>query len=299
VLRPFRVFEPESVEDACAFLAEAGSDAAVYAGGTELLLAMKENLLAPEYLVDVKRIGLGGVSTDAATGELRLGATATHREIETWAESNGDPWQALAEVERGVANVRVRNQGTIGGNLCFGEPHADPGTLLCAWDATVELADATRRRRLGIESFLLDEFSTALEENEVMTAILVPPRPLRSGSAYVRFGFLERPTLGVAALVALEEDGETVAEARIAVGAVGPRPERAEAAELALVGVEVGGASWARAAGLAAAETSETCTVSDEPHVSEEYKRHLVAVHVRRALEAGKARVPGRHREAA
>lgn len=290
MLTPFRVYEPESVEDACAFLADTGHDSAVYAGGTELLLAMKERLLAPAYLVDVKRIGLGGVSLDAETGELRLGATATHREIETWARSGAD-WQALAELEGSVANVRVRNQGTIGGNLCFGEPHADPGTLLTLWDATVELADRSGKRRLPIGGFFVDEFETALEEDEVMTAILIPRRPVRSASAYLRFGFLERPTLGVAALIALEPDGRTVGEARIALGAVGPHPERAEPAGRALVGAEIEGASWERAVALAAADAAETCTISEDGHASEEYKRHLVGVHVRRTLDVCRIRV--------
>jgi carbon-monoxide dehydrogenase medium subunit len=262
----------------------------VYAGGTELLLAMKENLLAPEYLVDVKRLALGNVSVSPA-GELRIGATSTHREIEAWALSGGEDWRALAELEAAVANIRVRNQGTIGGNLCFAEPHADPGTLLSAWDASVELAAVDGRRTLPIGEFLRDEFVTALEDSEIMTAIVVPPRPPRSASAYRRFAFLERPTVGVAALVALEPDGNTVADARIAVGAVGPRPERVTGAERGLIGAEVAGASWAQASARAAQEAAQECSVSADAHGSEEYKRHLVDVHVRRALETCRARL--------
>lgn len=290
LLKPFRVYEPESVEEACEFLGDVGPDAAVYAGGTELLLAMKEDLLAPAYLVDIKGLGFGGISSDADDGGVRLGATTTHREIEAWARSAGDEWRALAELESGVANVRVRNQGTIGGNLCFGEPHADPGTLLTAWDASVEVAGGGSRRRIPAAEILVDEFVTALEDDEIMTAVVVPPRPRRSASAYVRFGFLERPTLGVAAVLALEQEAGCVAAARIAIGAVGPRPERVESAEQLLVGAELDGSTWTRAIADAAAQAAATCSVSGDRHGSEEYKRHLVGVHVRRALELCGAR---------
>jgi carbon-monoxide dehydrogenase medium subunit len=290
VLNDFRLCAPESLEEACAFLAEHGADAAVYAGGTELLLAMKEGLAAPDYLVDVKPLRLAGIGVDADSGELRLGATATHREVEAFCEANA-PWRVLAELERRVANVRVRNQGTIGGNLCFGEPHADPGTLLTAWDAAVELADVAGRRRVAIGEFLVDEFATALEDGEVMTAVVVPPQPDRSASAYQRFGFLERPTLGVAARIALDPDGEHVSEAWIAVGAVGPCPQRLNAAERVLLGAGIEGRAWADGVELASAHAGEACTASGDSHGSEDYKRHLVRVFVRRALEACRVRV--------
>jgi carbon-monoxide dehydrogenase medium subunit len=289
VLKHFALCEPRSVGEACGLLDELGEDAAVYAGGTELLLAMKEQLLAPNYLVDVKRLGLGGVSHDDATGELRIGATATHREIEVWALERPE-WRALAEMERGVANARVRNQGTIGGNLCFAEPHADPATLLSAWDASVELAGPRGCRTVAVTDFLIDEFTTALEVGELMTGVVVPPLPPRSGSAYLKFGFLERPTLGVATSLALSADGETVAAARIAVGAVGDRPQRAPESEALLAAAEVHGAAWDAAVQAAAASAAESCEVGVDTHGSEDYKRHLVGVFVRRALELGRSR---------
>ncbi len=289
MLKSFRICEPGSVEEACEFLAQHGLAAAVYAGGTELLLAMKEDLLAPEYLVDVKHLGLGGISFSSSGREVRIGATTTHRELEAWSASRSQ-WEALAEMEHGVANVRVRNQGTIGGNLCFGEPHADPGTLLSAWDASVEITDPHGRRQLPIGGFLLDEFATALAEGDVMTAVVIPPAPARSGTAYLRFGFLERPTIGVATQVALDPDGETVSQTRIAVGAVGPRPERIEPAESELVGVHSGTGEWPMAVARAASRAAETCTVAADAHGSEDYKRHLVEVFVWRALEVARAR---------
>jgi carbon-monoxide dehydrogenase medium subunit len=297
VLNAFRMHTPDTLESACGFLAEHGPDAAVYAGGTELLLAMKEGLVTPEYLVDIKPLGLGGIALDAQTGELRLGATVRHREIEAFAAAR-EPWRALAELEREVANVRVRNQGTIGGNLCFGEPHADPGVLLAAWDAEVELVDPLAGRRLPICEFLVDEFTTALEDGEIMTAVTVPPQPARSASAYVRFGFLERPSLGVAARIVLAPDEQTVAHAAVAVGAVGPCPERLPGAEQALMSAGLHGDDWTAAVRLAAEHAADECRAEGDAHGAEDYKRHLVAVHVRRVLERCRGRLqPGARAE--
>jgi carbon-monoxide dehydrogenase medium subunit len=292
VLRSFQIYTPESVEQASGFLAEHGADAAVYAGGTELLLAMKEGLLSPEFLVDVKHLGLGAISTGDADGGVRIGATATHHEVEEWATSDTQ-WTALVELEHSVANVRVRNQGTIGGNLCFGEPHADPGTLLMAWDALVEVVGPGGSRRVPVAEFLVDEFATALADGDVMTAVLLPGRPARSGSAYARFAFLERPMLGVAAEVRLQQDAETISEARVAVGAVGPRPERMTEAEVQLTGVPVRGRDWAVALSRAASHAGECSRVVSDAYGSTEYKRHVVEVLVQRALEAARTRAVG------
>ena len=135
MLRPFRLEEPESVKEASESLARYGDSAKIYAGGTELLLAMKEGLIHFECLVNVKKIpGLDQITQD--NGSLRLGALSTHRQLEQ-SETLQEKLPVLVEMERNVANLRVREVGTIGGNLTFAEPHADPGTLLLALDATV------------------------------------------------------------------------------------------------------------------------------------------------------------------
>ena len=135
---PFELYEPTTVAEASALLARHGDAARLYAGGTELLLAMKEGLIRYDYLVNVKTIpGLAGIHVDA-DGVLRIGAAAPHRAVER------DPrvrarFPVIAGAEHDVANVRVREVGTLGGNLCFAEPHSDPGTLLQIFDATVRI----------------------------------------------------------------------------------------------------------------------------------------------------------------
>ena len=123
-LPPFTVHRPGSVEQASRLLADLGDDAAAYCGGTELLLAMKLGLAGYEHLVDLKRVyGLRGIGTDG--GAVRIGAATTHHEIETSATLRARYPEMRAMISR-VANLRVRSVGTLGGNLCFADPHSDP-----------------------------------------------------------------------------------------------------------------------------------------------------------------------------
>lgn len=143
MLQPFALEEPTSVREASALLAHYGEAARLYAGGTELLLAMKEGLLHYDRLINIKTIaGLAGITHDADA--LRIGAATTHRMLERSPEVHTH-FPALTHLEAHVANVRVRGTGTVGGNLCFAEPHTDPGTLLQVYDARVKL----RRNRMA------------------------------------------------------------------------------------------------------------------------------------------------------
>jgi carbon-monoxide dehydrogenase medium subunit len=279
-LAPFALHRPETVTQARDLLLELGDDAAVHAGGTEVLLLMKLGLASFGHLVDVKRIaGLGGVSVDD-TGTLRIGATATHRLIGRSPIVRAG-WPILADVERDVANIRVRTVGTLGGNLCFADPHSDPATWLLAANATVELAAGDDRRTLPVGDFLTGPWETALQPGELLVGVEVPPLPAGSGMAHLRFATHERPTATVSCLVRVE-DG-VLAEARIAVGSVGPRHVRAAAAESSLVGLAAHDPDRGvlRSAGEAAATAAEPDTDSNG---SAEFKADVVATLVERAL---------------
>src|SRR5262245_19632886 len=137
VLRPFALYQASTVGEASDVLAREGSDAVLYAGGTEILLVLKEGLLRAGSLVDVKRIpGLSEIGAD--DGHLTIGATATHRAVERSAVVR-DRCALVAGVARHVANIRVRSVGTVGGNLAFADPHSDLATLFLAFDAVVRL----------------------------------------------------------------------------------------------------------------------------------------------------------------
>src|SRR4029434_3866589 len=161
MLRRFRLEEPESVAEVSELLGRFGDSAKIYAGGTELLLAMKEGLVRYERLINVKGVkGLSDVVID--NGTIRIGALCTHRQVETSSELQ-QKLPVLVKLEQNVANVRVRQVGTIGGNLCFAEPHADPGTLLMALGAKMVAEKSSFKREITAEEFFVDAFDTSLE----------------------------------------------------------------------------------------------------------------------------------------
>lgn len=285
-LAAFRLHRPVSVVEATGLLDELGDDTAVYAGGTELLLLLKLQLAQVADLVDLKRIpGLDAISVDDQ-GTLSVGATATHRRIER-SPLVRTGWPALAFVEGHIANTRVRTIGTLGGNLCFADPHSDPASLLLAADARVTLGSGDGRRVLPLADFLLGPWETALAPGELLLSIEVPPLPAGSAMAHQRFHTHERPTATVSCLVRVEEG--RIAEARVAVGSVGPRPVRCAIAEGLLTGLPVDELDPAvlRQAGEAAATVAEPDTDSNG---SAEYKADLVAVLVGRAVRDASTR---------
>jgi aerobic carbon-monoxide dehydrogenase medium subunit len=289
VLRPFALYQPETVDEASEVLAREGSDAAVYAGGTEILLVLKEGLLRVGSLVDVKRIaGLSEIRGE--NGHLTIGATATHRAVE-----RSDVVRArcplIARVARHVANIRVRSVGTVGGNLAFADPHSDLATLFLAFDGVVRLSSRGGGRELSLDGFVRGPYETVRTEAEILTSVRLTPWPARAVGAYVKFGVYERPTLG--AVVALMRDGDgVVTGARLAVGCVTPRSRRLAAAEERLRGLTI--AEVSRHADEIATLAAADVDPIDDLHGSAEYKREMTRVFLRRALNVAAARAEGR-----
>jgi carbon-monoxide dehydrogenase medium subunit len=183
-------------------------------------------------------------------------------------------------MEADVANVRVREVGTLGGNLCFAEPHADPGSLLQVYDARAKIEKSGGQRIVPLEELFVGPFETSLEGDELLTEIRVPPLPPRSEAAYLKFGLLERPSVGVAVALTLE-DG-LLRDVRIAVGCVGPVPRRMRDAEALLRGKEIdNGVALLPEAGRMAARAADAIT---DLHGSADYKQHLVGVLLTRAF---------------
>ena len=216
-------------------LAEHGERAKIYAGGAELLLLLRHGLLQTETLVDVKKIArLHQVSVDANV--IRVGACVTHQELQAH-PSIRQHAPAFAYAESQVANARVRNQGTLGGNLAFNDPHSDPGTVLLVHNASVTLGSRRGARRLPLGEFFVDMYATALEPDELLLDVEIPYLPPGMKSAYQRLHRYQRPTLGVAAAFRMN-DG-VVDESRLAVGCVGPKAIRLPDLELKLKGCPI------------------------------------------------------------
>ena len=280
-LPPFERHRPATVEEATELLERHGDDAVVYAGGSELFLLFKFGLASYPHVIDLKAIEeLRGI--ESHNGRLRIGAAETHRAIERHATVRAD-WPALAAMERAVGNLRVRTMGSIGGNLCFADPHSDPATFLLAMDGEVEARrGGGEPRRVPLADFVRGPFETALEPGELLTAVLVP-KPL-PGAAIVHRKFVlhERPAITVTCH--LRVDGERLADVRLAVGSAGVVAARAIAAEDALAGTsptELDGAL--ERAGEHAADAADPV---EDANGSVEYKRHLVGVLSRRAVQA-------------
>jgi len=292
VLRPFELHRPATATEAMALLA-ARPDATLYAGGTELLLLMKAGLVRPTDVIDLKRIPeLGGLAeVDAG---LDIGATVTHRTVER-SPLVRRRWPLVAGVAAHVANVRVRNVGTVGGNLAFADPHSDLATLFLLFDARVRLTGAAGGRELPLAEFVHGPYETARRPDELITGVRLAPWPERTVGVYVKFGLHERPTLGVALALTLDTDGG-VASARLAVGCVGARPHRLASVETTLAGRPLATMDDLRTevGELAAAAVDPV----DDPYGRADYKRALTRVFVRRAVAVAVERAEGRAADA-
>lgn len=282
---------PRSLEEAIGLLAAHGEDAHLIAGGVSLVLMLRQQLLTPSLLVGLRGIDeLRGITVDNEGG-LRIGAAATHRMVER-ALAVREYAPALADAFGQVATVRIRNQGTVGGNLAHADPAQDPPTILLALDAVAHAVGASGRRDIPIEDLFLDYFETSLEPTEILTAVSVPPRPSGANAVYVKFlpgSKDDYATVAVAVSGVAAGGGWT--NLRVACGAAGPTPLRIPAAEAVLEGGSLDDAAIARAAELVGEAVDPIADVRG----SADYKREMAVVWTRRALErlAGR-REPGR-----
>jgi len=278
-MRRFVYHEPSSSTEAAALLRQYGDSARPIAGGQSLLVMMRNQLVNPEHLVDLKGIhDLNNISFDPQSG-LTIGAMTTIRAIET-SPLVAEHYPLLRETARHVATVPVRNLGTIGGNLAHAEMGSDPPQTLIALGAEIVVTGPDGERTLSVEQLIKGYFETVLQPGELITAIrLLPPAP-RSGWAYYkhRVRAMDLAVVAVAAIVTMNNGA--CGDVRIGLGGVAPTPLRASAAEHSIRGGELDAGSIARAAQAAAQATDPISDI----HGSADYRRELVGVYVRRAL---------------
>ena len=279
MIRDFEYLTPKTLEEALTLLDKYGDECKVIAGGQSLLILMKQGLVAPEYLIDIKGITeLNYIKSDAKEG-LRIGALTPHRAIEkSPVVRNG--FAVLAEMENRLASIQTRNWGTIGGNLCHGDPAGDPAPVLIALNANLKMASLKGERTTAIEDFFLDYFETALEPGELLTEIQVPAVPPHTSTAYTKFNVIESDlaTVGVAVSITLRSNDGVCDDVRIALGASAPTPMRAKQAEEVLRGKEITDNLLTEAGQVASTEAEPISDI----YASEEYRRELVGVLVKR-----------------
>lgn len=282
VMPRFALRRPGSLDEAFEAFAAAGGDAAWYAGGTELLQVMKMGFAEYGTLIDLKSIdSLRGIAA-LPDGRLSLGATSTHREIERSAVVR-ELAPTLADLAGRLANVRVRSSGTLGGNLAFAEPHSDPATLLLACDGRVELVGPSGTRSLSIDELIIGPLTTAREPDEVITAVVIPGRVSGEGRAYERLAFFERPAASVAVRVVMRHGA--IESATVAIGSMTDVPTTIAAAAAALVGAPADVVAIEGRLDLAVAAL-EDLTIEPDHNGSPDYKRHLAALLLRRAVNS-------------
>jgi aerobic carbon-monoxide dehydrogenase medium subunit len=276
-LRKFAIHQPKTIAEASAMLAEFGEKGRLYAGGTELLLAMKHDLLRYEHLVDVKTIpNLDQVKV--TNGSLMIGSAATHHAIERSSLVRAN-LPVLAEMEKNVANARVRTSGTLGGNLCFAEPHSDPATLLLALGAKVHVRGKATTRSLTIDELITGAYEASLAADELLIEIEIPIPAKTQRAAYLKFQLKERPTLGLA--LVLDIDGDNIKKATAVVGSVSALPTRSDQCDGLLVGPTT---QVEKQLGDAANALASAADPVDDLEGSADYKRHLIGVFLRRAF---------------
>jgi carbon-monoxide dehydrogenase medium subunit len=285
---PFEYRTPKNLKEIHSTLKEFGTDAKLIAGGTALIIMMKQRLVRPSCLVSLRSVrGLNSI--EVKDGGLRIGGLATHREVES-SPLVRRRLPFLAETYHHVATIRVRNMATVGGGLAHADPNQDPPPTLIALGATVKATSANGSRVIPLEEFFTDYYETVLKPDEIITEIFVPKLPANSGGAYLKF--LPRTaddyaTVSAAAVLTLDKNKKIINDVRIALGSVGTTPIRASAAEALLRGQPVKAEAFAEA-GEKAKEAVDP--VSDF-RGSAGYKKEMAGVFVRRALEKALANI--------
>jgi carbon-monoxide dehydrogenase medium subunit len=283
-MRPYALHQPASLAEALDLLAEHGDDDThVIAGGTSMVLLMTMGLVQPEHVIALRKIPeLHGVATED-DGGLRIGALATHRQLELAPEVRAYA-PALSDMFGQVATVRIRNQATLGGNLVHADPAQDPPPMLIALDASVTLRSRAGERKLPAEELFVDYLTTRLQPDELLTAVHLPPLAPGTRATYLKF--LPRThddyaTVSVAAALRLDGDGRCE-HARVALAGVAGVPLRVRVVEDALVGERLTDARIAEAAAL----VEGVVDPPSDARGSAAYKRRMARVWTERALRS-------------
>jgi carbon-monoxide dehydrogenase medium subunit len=277
-----RYTRAESVSEVVDALGAASGEAHVIAGGIALGILMNEKLVDPVWLIDITRVApLGGIER-LPGGGLRIGATTTHREVESSSVAAACP--LLHEMAADIACGRIKNRGTIGGNICLGDPQGDPPVALTALGASLVVVGPAGTRDIPIRSFFKDLYTTALKPDEILKEIRVPAVPSNSGAAYRKFAARHAmdysSTVSAAAQVQRDPASGRIGDIGLGLGGVGTIPVWPGACENVLRGQKPEADVLARLREIVFEETSP---IGDALY-SADYKRHVAAVMLQRAV---------------
>jgi aerobic carbon-monoxide dehydrogenase medium subunit len=281
-MAPFEYITPRSVKEVYGALKQYGTEGKLVAGGTALIIMMRQRLVRPSALISLRSVrGLNQIVAD--DGGLRIGSLVTHREVETHSLVKRR-FPLLSDTYRHVATIRVRNMATVGGGLAHADPNQDPPPALIALNASLRAASADGSRVIPIEEFFKDYYESVLKPDEIITEVIIPKQPANSAGAFLKF--LPRTaddyaTVSAAVMVSLDKSKKVIQDVRIALGSAGVTPIRAQEAEALLRGQPVKPEALREAGEKAKGEVDPISDLRG----SAGYKKEMVGVFVRRALE--------------
>lgn len=278
----FEYLEPETIEEALAMLRQHDGESKIMAGGTDLMLQMRNKAVAPEYIVDITRIpGLDYITFDERG--VKLGALTTIRALETSVELQKE-FPIISRAAGQLGSVAIRNVATLGGNLCNGLPSAETAQVLLALSAQVRTIGPGGERSLPLEEFFVGAGKTILKADEILLEISVPALPAHTSGTYIKHaqrGAIDLAIVNITVVITMDPDRKVCNDVKIVLGAVAPVPLRARKAEAVLIGRKIDAALIDDAARAA----------SDEAHPrvgsirgSFEYKKEMVKVLTARAI---------------
>jgi len=272
---------PGSLDQAVALLAAEPGEARVLAGGTDLLVQLRTDLIEPALLVDIKRIPeMRRIAEEG--GGFRVGAAATGAELKEHPRLK-TLWPGLVEAANLIGSTQVQGRATMGGNLCNGSPAADSVPALMAAGAIASIAGPNGRREVPVEDIMQGPRRLALAKGEIVASFLLPPRPARTADAYLRFiprTEMDIAVVGCGVCLTLDASG-TCTAARVALGAVAPRPLQVPEAARALVGTKLDAGALDR---LDAAARG-ACQPIDDKRGTREYRTKVAGVLARRTAQ--------------
>jgi aerobic carbon-monoxide dehydrogenase medium subunit len=279
---PFDFYQPATLEEASRLLKDNGPGGRFLAGGTDLVIALKEKGLLPKYLVDLKRVpGLTGIRENS-DGRITIGALTTMREIEI-SSLITKKFPFLAQSAAEVGSIQIRNRATIGGNMANATPSADTAPALIALNATAKITSLNGERTVPLEEFFKGPGLTVMRAEEVLAEIDIPRTGPRLVGEYIKFSpreMMDLAYVGIAVAYNLGDDDRKCDGVRIVLGAVAPTPIRAKRAEAILEGQTLTEALAEKAGQIAAEEAKPISDVRS----SADYRRAMVGAMTTRAI---------------
>lgn len=279
----FEYLEPATIEESVSLLTKYNGRAKVIAGGTDLLVLMRQKVIRPDYVVDIINIpGLDYIDYDDEKG-LRIGALTTIRSLEKSAELN-QRYPVISQAASQLGSVAIRNMGTLGGNLCNAAPSAETAPALIGLSAEARIVGPDGERVIPLEDFFTGPGTTVLKTAELLVEIQVPVLPPRIKGVYLKHairGSIDLAIVGVAAIVTLEPGSNVCKDIKLVLGAVAPTPLRAHQAEEIIKGERIDDALIDKCAKVASDESRPITDV----RASDWYRKEMIKVFTRRAIK--------------